>query len=122
MGRYTVVGVSTFLVDLGLLYALTSLGVPTYFAVVISFTTAVSINFLLSYRYVFTGTKRQPGSGYLLFLTIALIGFLVIAPGTVILNERFQIDLYTARVIMALLTGGTNFLLNNFLNFKMGLR
>lgn len=122
MSGYALVGISTFFLDLGIMFILTRLGLTEYFAIVIAFVTAVSVNFIFSYRYVFTGTTRRQSTGYVFFLLIALIGFLVIAPGSLFLTRQFGVSLYEARIIMALLTGGTNFMLNNFLNFKMGLR
>jgi putative flippase GtrA len=122
MGGYAVVGGSTFLLDLALVFAFQWLGFIEYFSILLAFLIAVSVNFWFSYHYVFKGTERSRGSGYVFFLTIALVGVFIIAPGSVFLNQSFGINLYLARTIMGGLTGGMNFLLNNFLNFKMGLR
>lgn len=119
---YTTVGVSTFLLDLSLVFTLRHFGVPEYAAISIGFLIAVSINFFFSYRYVFRGTERKPGSGYLFFILIAGIGVTIIPIGTIFLEQLLGINLLIARSLMGGFTGGMNFLLNNFVNFKMGLR
>ena len=121
-GGYSLVGGSTFLIDLLLVHLFFTLGMSEYFAIVLGFLIAVSINFTLSYRFVFAGTKRTLGKGYLYFFVIACIGILFIGPATIFLKDIFALNLYIARIIVGGTAGTINFFLNNFLNFKMGIR
>lgn len=119
---YALVGVSTFILDLGLVSLLVRFGVPDYPAIVSSFFLAVSLNFFISYKFVFSGTDQTPKRGYAFFIGIALIGIAVVGPGTILLNQTFGWPFYLARMTIGGVTGVLNFLLNNFFNFKMGLR
>lgn len=122
LGKYSLVGVSTFLLDLLLVRLFTTIMESEYWAVVISFLLAASVNFLLSYFFVFKGTERGLRTGYVYFIAIALIGVLVIGPSTLLIKNYFGINLYIARAVVGGIVGAVNFFLNNFLNFKMGLR
>lgn len=115
-------GISTFLIDLSLVFLFTHLGVPEAIAVGLGFFIGVSINFYLSYHYVFKGTTRKQSTGYIFFLSIAALGILVIVPGTLLVKELLGVNLYIARIMVAGNVGMVNFLLNNFLNFKKGLQ
>tara|TARA_B100001179_G_C18522914_1_gene373618 strand:- start:126 stop:518 length:393 start_codon:yes stop_codon:yes gene_type:complete len=119
---YTFIGVCTFIFDLLLVYLGTQIGLTEYFSVVFGFLIAVSLNFYLSYRFVFRGTEQTVTAGYLFFMGIAVLGFLIIGPATVFLKEAFSLNLYFARTIVGGIVGTGNFVLNNFLNFKMGTR
>ena len=71
---------------------------------------------------MFRGTEQTVTAGYLFFMGIAVLGFLIIGPATVFLKEAFSLNLYFARTIVGGIVGTGNFVLNNFLNFKMGTR
>lgn len=119
---YAVVGVSTFLFDLLLVSILIRFGIPDYPAIVGSFLLAVSANFVISYKFVFKGTNQTMQRGYAFFIAIALVGLVVVGPGTIFLNQTLGWPFYLARMAVGGTTGVLNFLLNNFFNFKMGLR
>ena len=121
-GGYSAVAGTTFLLDLFLLNLLTQNGFSEYVSVVTAFLIAVSVNYYFSYTFVFTGTSRSLKQGYVFFLGIAVFGLLVIGPLTVFINNQFEVGIVMARILVAGFSGTTNFLLNNFFNFKMGLR
>ncbi len=117
---YSLVGVSTFLLDLLLIYILKSTTTLSETLIIGSaFGVAVTINFFLSYYFVFKGTKRDRFTGYLYFIAVAVIGMQVIIFGTQTLQTELGIGIYAARIIVSGIVGLGNFTFNTFVNFKM---
>lgn len=118
--QYTGAGGSTFLLDLALVYGLiTYLHFSEAVAVALGFLIAITVNFFISYHWVFRGTKRARSTGYLFFVGLAMIGLSVVVSGTLFLYQTFDLSLYLARILVAGVVGTANFLLNNFFNFRM---
>lgn len=118
--KYTVVGVGTFLLDLGMLYVATSIiGIPYYLATPCSFLIAVSINYAISRRFVFSDTKRSLTRGYTYFIAIALLGASVTTFGVTTFVTYFGLYYLHARIAMSFVVGIMNYLLNLFLNFRV---
>ncbi len=118
--RYTIVGGSTLLFDLLLLYAVTEyLGVPYYIATPGAFLVAVSINYLISRRFVFRGTERRHHTGYPIFIAFALLGAGITTLGVFVFVTYAHLYFLVARVLTALFVGIGNYLLNLFFNFKV---
>lgn len=118
--RYAVVGVSTLLFDLVLLWCLTELlGIPYYVSTPFAFLVAVSINYLLSRAHVFHGTERHIHHGYAYFIGIALLGAFVTTSGVAFLVSFFGLNYLLARVLVAGVVGIGNYLLNLYFNFKV---
>lgn len=118
--KYSVVGVSTFIFDLLLLFVLTDyLGINYVVAAGGAFVVAVSINYVVSRKYVFRGTERGVHSGYGYFLAIALIGLLFVMGSMYILVEVLTLHYLFSRVCIAGITGMFNYLTNLYLNFKV---
>lgn len=118
--RYTAVGGSTFAFDLLLLFVVTEYaGVPYYLATPGAFLVAVSINYLISRRFVFRGTKRTHTVGYPYFITVALVGAGVTTLGVTLLVTYLGLYFIVARVLTALVVGMGNYLFNLIYNFKV---
>lgn len=118
--RYALVGGSTFAFDLLLLYIVTEfLGVPYYIATPGAFLVAVSINYLISRKFVFRGTVRGHKVGYSVFITAALLGAFVTTFGVTLLVTYAGLYFIVARVLTALVVGMGNYLFNLFFNFKV---
>lgn len=118
--QYTTVGVATYVLDILLIYVFKNyLGLSDAAAVGFGFFIAVTLNFLVSYYWVFRGTVRTKRAGYVYFCTLAIVGLLVIIPSTLYVRDFMQIDIYYARTIVATLVGIVAFLINVFFNFKM---
>jgi putative flippase GtrA len=118
--RYMVVGVSTFALDLGMLFTATSIfGVPYFVATPISFLIAVSINYAINREVTFSDTKRPWRAGYVYFVGGALVG----ATATTFLVTFFVSSLglfyLTARVITSFIVGIGNYFFNLYVNFKV---
>ena len=118
--KYSIGGISTLLLDLVLVYILTTFfAVHINLALVMGFLFGISINYLISYLWVFRGTKRTPIRGYFYFLLIGVLTGLCISFATTALVVHTSLSLLEARVGVAVFAGITNFLLNTFLNFKV---
>jgi putative flippase GtrA len=118
--KYTLVGGSTFALDLFFLFLLTDVfGWNYLIATALSFILSVSLNYLISRRYVFQGTLRSTHAGYVLFLGIAASGLLFVLLLMAICVEYFHIDYLLSRSIVALVVGMWNYLMNLYVNFKV---
>lgn len=118
--KYSTVGFGTFLFDLALLYVLTDVFHIHYlYAAGFAFLVAVSINFLLSRRFVFRGSARSAQVSYLNFILIASIGLAMVVGGMYVLVSVFSVSYVLARVFVAGLTGIWNYLMNLYVNFKV---
>jgi putative flippase GtrA len=118
--RYTLVGGSTFLFDLLLLFAVTTYaGVPYYLATPGAFLIAVSLNYLISRRFVFRGTERGHTVGYSVFIGIAVLGALFTTLGVTLFVTYAGLHFLVALVLTALVVGMGNYLFNLFFNFKV---
>ena len=118
--RYATVGVSTLLIDLGLLYiATTFFHVPYYISTGASFFIAININYFISRSHVFKGTERKIYHGYVYFLAIALCGAAATTSLVVVLVTYLGFYFLFARVLVAGIIGVCNYLLNLYFNFKV---
>lgn len=114
------VGVSTFFLDLAILYALlTFTATNQTVAIGVSFFVGVTLNFLFCYYWVYRGTERKQLLGYLFFAGIATVGVIVISYSTQWLYEAWQINIYIARTTVAIVVGIINFGINTFFNFRL---
>lgn len=118
--KYLAVGVSTFLLDLCLLYVLIDIfSVPTVYAAGVAFLVAVTVNYVISRKFVFVGTLRGVKAGYVNFLLIVLIGLAVVMGGMYVLTTMFGLGYLLSRALLAAMTGVWNYLMNLFVNFKV---
>lgn len=118
--KYSTVGTTTFLFDLFLLWLFTDVMAINYLlAAGVAFVVAVSINYVLSRRYVFRDSLRSVGSGYVNFLLIAGMGLLFVVGGMYVLVEFFVLPFMAARVVIAAVTGFWNYLMNLYVNFSV---
>ncbi|HVY73005.1 MAG TPA: GtrA family protein [Candidatus Paceibacterota bacterium] len=118
--KYSTVGVATFVLDLALLYcAVRVLNVPYYAATPCTFLIAVSVNYVLSRKFVFAKTERPTYTGYAYFISGALCGAIATTALTVALVTYLHIFYIAARVLVAALVGIGNYLFNLHINFKV---
>jgi len=118
--KYTAIGTTTFAADLLLLFALIDIfGMNATLAAGGAFAFVITVNYLLSRRFVFLGTHRAFGSGYAIFFLIAAGGLLIVTGGMFILTEILSVHFLVARVAVALVTGFWNYLMNLYLNFQV---
>jgi len=118
--KYASIGFSTFVFDLFLLYFCTDVLLINYLVSTgLAFIIAVSINYYLSRKYVFSKTTRGVHEGYYIFLGIAGFGLLLVIVLMAIFVEKMYLNYMLARIIVAGIVGMYNYLVNLFLNFKV---
>ncbi len=118
--KYALVGGSTFLFDLLLLWVLTEFFlVPYQLSTAFAFLVAVSINYFVSRRYVFKGTERRMHHGYLYFILVACGGAAVVTGAVAFLVTFLSMHYLVARVLVACFVGIGNYLFNLHFNFKV---
>lgn len=120
--RYSLIGGGTFGLDLlGLLVLHNGFGFSPGFAAGLSFLVFISINYALSYVYVFPRGRRSPAATYTLFITAAIAGAFLTGHGVALVHNTFGFELYTSRILVAPFIGTLNYLFNLYVNFG-GLR
>ncbi len=118
--KYSLIGGGTFAFDLLLLYIFTDLlGMNYVLAAGLGFLIAVSINYYVSRRLVFTGTERNLRTGYIYFLLIAGTGLFFVMSAMFVLVDVLNFHYLFSRVCIAGVTGFWNYLTNLYFNFKM---
>ena len=118
--RYMMIGVSTFLLDLGMLYlAVNRIGIPYYFATPLTFLFAISCNYLLSRKLVFKETFQGWRIGYVYFISFALVGAVVTTGLVALLVWFFGLYYIIARIIVAGIVGIFNYIFNLSVNFNV---
>jgi putative flippase GtrA len=118
--RYSIGGISTFLIDLGIVLILTTYtSIHTNVTLVLGFAIGITINYFFSYFWAFKGTSQTLLRGYFYFLIIGICTGVIISYTTTSLMEISALSLLIARTIVATFAGLINFLLNTFFNFKV---
>ncbi|NCU41212.1 MAG: hypothetical protein EOM19_00635 [Candidatus Moranbacteria bacterium] len=118
--RYISFGVSTFFLDLFLLWLCIEIFLWHYvFSAGISFFIAVSLNYFLSRKYVFLETKRSLRRGYIYFLSIAFLGMVFVIGSMIFFVEFFKADPFVSRIGVASIVGFWNYFMNLYINFKI---
>lgn len=118
--RYSSIGAGTFLFDLALLYVLTDIFLIHYlYSASVAFLIAVSLNFVLSRKYVFKGSRRSTKVSYINFVLIAVVGLGLVVGGMYVLVTVCSVGYVVARIFVACLTGIWNYLMNLYVNFKV---
>jgi putative flippase GtrA len=118
--RYSLIGGTTFLLDLCLLFVFTDIFHIYYVASAgLGFVVAVSLNYLFSRRYVFKGTLRSVHAGYGIFLLIAGVGLVAITGLMALFVGVFGWNYLFSRIIIAGIVGFWNYLMNLYVNFKV---
>lgn len=118
--RYGSIGVSTFALDLALLFILTEVFAINYIlASGVAFFFAVSLNYVVSRRMVFSETKRKALRGYVNFLLFAGMGMFLTMLGMYVLVSMYAFHYIAARILIAGFVGVWGYLLNLYINFKV---
>lgn len=118
--KYAAIGISTFGIDLLLLLVFTELFTFNYLiSAGVAYILAISVNYLLSRHYVFSGTLRSAHAGYAIFLVIAGIGFLIVTGCMYVFVQAFGLNLFVSRIIVAGIVGVWNYVMNLYVNFRV---
>ncbi len=118
--KYSMVGTSTFALDLALLFFITDvLGVYYVFSAGLSFMVAVSINYWLAREHVFPETERALQTGYVIFFSIAGTGLLAVMGLMYLAVDVFGFGYIVSRVVIAGFVGLWTYGMNLYVNFKV---
>jgi len=118
--RYTSIGVSTFLLDLLLLFVLIdALQVQYLIATAGAFLVAASLNYGLSRHFVFKKTTQGFVRGYFYFLKWALMGMAFTALLMWVVTEHTSMSVYMSRIVIAGCVGMMTYLGNLYYNFRV---
>ena len=118
--QHTSVMISTFLLDIALIFVFISFcGMPDIIALTLASLISLSINFFISYHWIFHGTKRSRCIGYFYFLLIDAIGIVAIVYGTLYIQNLLDLNILISRAMIAVFAGLFSFFANNYLNFQM---
>ncbi|MEY2665637.1 MAG: hypothetical protein RLZZ480_742 [Candidatus Parcubacteria bacterium] len=117
--HYSLIGGGTFLLDLLLLFVFIDVFAVYYLAAAaVAFAIAVSCNYVISRRFIFSNTTRGYKTGYVNFLLIAGAGLCFVTLGMYVLVDILECSPIISRVGVAMVTGVWNYLMNLFVNFK----
>lgn len=116
---YSLIGGSTFFLDLLLYWYLKEHGIHYLTAAAIAFLFSVTLNYIISRSWLFTETDRHLGIGYLYFIGIATTGALLTVGFLKILVEQEGFDPYTGRIFVGAFVGLLNYTANYYLNFSI---
>lgn len=109
--KFGIVGVIAFLIDYGLMVALTEFfGVPYLISNTISFTVSVVFNYVASMRYVFE--RRDDMSRhreFIIFVVLSIIGLILNDLFMWLLVSVWLIDYRIAKIIVTVLVAIWNF-------------
>jgi len=87
-------------------------------ATALAFVVANSIHYAFGRGWIFQGTDRSIGTGYVYFLINAGIGLVITVTLFAAMIRWTPINYLVARVLVSLVSGLTVFLLNAVLNFR----
>ncbi|WP_114521824.1 GtrA family protein [Altererythrobacter sp. ZODW24] len=117
--RNTVVSTASFLLGLGVLWLLVeSAGMGEVLATAIGFIVAQTLHYALGRTWVFRGTDRAIGSGYLIFLLNAGMGLIITVSMFAALLSFTPMHYLTARVVVSVFAGLAMFAVNATFNFR----
>ena len=119
LGRDTVISCGTFVVGLILLWLLVErLHMPKVPATSLSFVIATTLHYAFGRMWIFRGTDRAMGAGYVYFLVNAGIGMVLTTSLFAAALELAPVNYLVARAVVSLIAGLVMFLLNAMLNFR----
>ncbi len=118
--RNAAISLPTFLIDLGLLFALVRWAHVAYLAAtILAFLVANGLSYFLARRLVFGETRRGVRSGLLYFLAIATLSALALTPLMWLAVSALHIDFMLSRIATASIVGVGGYLLNLMVNFRV---
>lgn len=115
--KFGIVGVICFIIDYGLMVALTELaGVPYLISCGISFSVSVIVNYLLSMRYVFRSKENANKKiEFILFVVLSVIGLILTEILMWLCVDHLGINYMIAKIITTIIVMGYNFITRKML-------
>lgn len=117
--RNTVVSTGVFAIGLGILWLLVEqAGMDTVLATGCSFIAANSLHYVLGRTWIFRGTDRAVGTGWLLFILTGIFGLSLTMALMAVLLEYTAINYLIARILVSIIAGLMMFVFNAVVNFR----
>ncbi len=117
--RNTIVSCLVFGVGLIVLWLLVQrFAVDKVVAAAISFIVANSLHYVLGRVWIYRGTERAVGKGYVYFLVTGVLGLAITTGLFAALLQWTAINYLIARVLVSIVAGLVMFVLNATLNFR----
>ncbi len=117
--RNTIVSCLVFAISIGLLWLLVEyFGVNEVLATGIGFIVANSVHYAFGRTWIYRGTERAVGRGYVYFLASGGLGLAVTMGLYAALLQFTPINYLVARIIVSVFAGLAMFALNATLNFR----
>ncbi len=117
--RNTVVSSAAFLLGLAVLWALVEYaGIDPVLATGISFLVAQTLHYALGRTWIFKGTDRAVGSGYVIFLVNAGMGLAITVSLFAFLIRFTPMHFIVARIVVSVFAGLAMFVVNATYNFR----
>jgi putative flippase GtrA len=117
--RNTIVSCAAFALGLALLWLLVQkLEMNAYLAVAFSFFAANSVHYAVGRIWIFPGSDRKLGSGYLYFFINAGLGLAANMALFALFTEYAGMNYLVARIVASLFAGLAMFASNALFNFK----
>ncbi len=117
--RNTVVSTGVFLLGLFVLWLLVQqLGMAKVPAAALGFLAAQCVHYALGRKWIFRGTQRGVGSGFVIFLLNAGLGMAITVAGFAALLEYTSMHYLVARVVISIFAGLAMFVVNATYNFR----
>jgi putative flippase GtrA len=117
--RNSTVSCTVFLFGLALMWAMMRfLGMDAYLATALSFLMTNTAHYVFARTWIFRGTTRALGLGYLYFFLNAGVGLTVTMALFALFTEWIGVHYVVARVIASIFAGLAAFALNALLNFE----
>jgi putative flippase GtrA len=117
--RNSMVSCTMFLIGIVLMWVMIRFfGINAYVATAFSFLLSNSTHYLFARAWIFRGTQRAVGLGYLYFFLNAGVGLAVTMMLFAVFTEWVGVHFVAARVIASLFAGLAAFALNALLNFE----
>ncbi len=121
--KFGLVGFSGLFIDFGLTWlGKEKLHIPKFIANAIGFSTAATSNYIFNRIWTYQSTNPKIALEFSEFFTIALIGLAINTLVIWILNSRFKINFYWAKVIATIVVTLWNFGANTFITFNPDVR
>ena len=109
--KFGVVGTLAFVIDYGLLYALTEFG-HIYYLVssIISFSVSVIFNYILSIKWVFDVQKKQGVKEFITFIVLSVIGLIINSVLMYVMVDLMNIHYMIAKIVATIIVMVYNFI------------
>ncbi len=118
--RYSLVGASTFPLDMALLwFFVNTLSMNYLLAIGVAFLMAVSVNYSINRPWAFYGTRRGFWGGYGFFISIGVLVATLTVILTGLVTNLLEVHFLVARVLVAGFVGIVGFFINLYFIFKV---